>query len=168
MKNASRVIAVHNHPSGMLAPSEEDIDLTDRLIQVGKILDIVVADHLIISTTTYTSFRGNGLMDELEKSLKYVPTYQVVEKIRKQEQLIAKQALAQERDKTKAARNETKDAKEKARLEREHRRIEKERREKLELAMVTTLLEKDVSIENIAKIMEITPTAVKKILSKNN
>jgi len=154
MKNASRVIAVHNHPSGMLAPSEEDIDLTDRLIQVGKILDIVVADHLIISTTTYTSFRGNGLMDELEKSLKYVPTYQVIEKIRKEEKEIAREKLALEKDKTKAAREDAK--------------IKKERLEKLQLTMATTLLDKGISIENIAKIMEITPKAVEKIIKNRS
>ena len=45
MKNASRVIMVHNHPSGSLTPSEADKDITDRLIQVGRIL----VDHLIIT-----------------------------------------------------------------------------------------------------------------------
>lgn len=45
MKNASRVIMVHNHPSGSLSPSEADKDITDRLIQVGRIL----VDHLIIT-----------------------------------------------------------------------------------------------------------------------
>lgn len=82
-------------------------------------------------------------MDELEKSLKYVPTYQVVEQIRKEEQKIAKEKLALEK-------NKTKDAKEKARLE-------IERREKLEIAMVAALLDKGVAIESIAKVMESTP-----------
>ncbi|MFD1261339.1 JAB domain-containing protein [Entomomonas asaccharolytica] len=40
MKNATRVIAVHNHPAGSMTPSTQDKDITDRLIQVGKILDI--------------------------------------------------------------------------------------------------------------------------------
>lgn len=147
MKNASRVIAVHNHPSGRLSPSVTDKDITDRLIQVGRILNIEFVDHLIISPLSYTSFRSIGLMDELEKSLKYVPTYQVVEQIRKEEKKIAKEKLELEKNKTKA---------------------EKERREKLELATVTALIAKDVSIEDIAKIMEITPKQVEKIIAKNN
>ncbi len=147
MKNASRVIAVHNHPSGRLSPSVTDKDITDRLIQVGRILNIEFVDHLIISPLSYTSFRSIGLMDELEKSLKYVPTYQVVEQIRKEEKQIAKEKLDLEKNKTKA---------------------EKERREKLELVTVKALLDKNVSIEDIAKIMEITPKAVNKVINKIN
>lgn len=158
MKNATRVIAIHNHPSGRLIPSKSDLDITDRLIQVGRILNIYLIDHLIISTENYESFKSMGVMDELEKSLKYVPTYQVVEQIRKEEKKIAREKLALEKGKTKSAQ-------EKARLEQEQRKIEQERREKLELTMVTTLLDKGVSVENIAKIMEITPKAVEKIIN---
>ena len=147
MKNASRVIAVHNHPSGRLSPSVTDKDITDRLIQVGRILNIEFVDHLIISPLSYTSFRSIGLMGELEKSLKYVPTYQVVEQIRKEEKKIAKEKLELEKNKTKA---------------------EKERREKLELATVTALIAKDVSIEDIAKIMDITPKAVEILLNRKS
>ena len=147
MKNASRVIALNNHPSGRLSPSVTDKDITNRLIQVGRILNIEFVDHLIISPLSYTSFRSIGLMDELEKSLKYVPTYQVVEQIRKEEKQIAKEKLDLEKNKTKA---------------------EKERREKLELVTVKALLDKNVSIEDIAKIMEITPKAVNKVINKIN
>ena len=141
MKNASRVIMVHNHPSGSLTPSEADKDITDRLIQVGRILNIDLIDHLIITPTTYISFRSIKLMDELEQSLKYVPTFQVIERIRKEEKQIAKEKLAVERSKTKA---------------------EKTRREKLEHATANALLTKGVPIEEIAKIMEITVKAVEK------
>lgn len=180
MKNASRVIAVHNHPTGRLEPSDADKEVTDRLIQVGRILNITFVDHLIISPVNYSSFRATGLMDELEKSLKYVPTYLVIEQIRKEEKRIAKEKLAIERDKTKTAKekvrlekDKTKTAQEKAReareqakAEREAKQIEKQRREKLEQTMVNTLLEKGVGIESIAKIMEMTPKAVGKIISK--
>lgn len=152
MKNATRVIAVHNHPSGRLVPSKDDLDITDRLIQVGRILNIALVDHLIISTEAYESFRGMGLMDELEKSLKYVPTYQVIEQIRKEEKKIAREKVKSANDKAKAAKEETK--------------IERERREKLESTMVTTLLDKGVSIEDIAKIMEIVPKAVEVIINR--
>ena len=109
MKNASRVILVHNHPSGSLTPSDADKDITDRLIQVGRILNIDLIDHLIITPKSYISFRSTKLMDELEQSLKYVPTYQVVERIRKEEKLIAKEKLAVANDKIKTAQaNEVK------------------------------------------------------------
>lgn len=147
MKNATRVIAIHNHPSGRLVPSKADLDITDRLIQVGRILNIALVDHLIISTEAYESFRSMGIMDDLEKSVTYVPTYQVVEQIRKEEKKIA-------RDKVKLANDKTK--------------IERERREKLEFAMVSTLIDKNVSIEDIAKIMEITPKSVESIVNKFN
>lgn len=145
MKNASRVIAVHNHPSGRLAPSVCNKDMTDRLIQVGRILNIELVDHLIISTKTYVSFKAIGLMDELEKSLKYVPAYQIMEQIRKEEKAIAKEKLACEKHKTKS---------------------EKVRREKLEIIMVTTLLEKGMDKQAIAKIMGITLKQIEKLLNK--
>lgn len=180
MKNASRVIAIHNHPSGRLLPSDADKDVTDRLIQVGRILNIELVDHLIISPISYLSFRSIELMDELEKSLKYVPTYQIIEQIRKEERKIAKEKLAIERDKTKSAqekvrleKDKTKTAQEKARearelakAEREAKQIEKQRREKLEQTMVNTLLEKGVEIESIAKIMEMTPKQIEKMVNK--
>ncbi|MDF0605844.1 JAB domain-containing protein [Neisseriaceae bacterium TC5R-5] len=58
MKNATRIIAVHNHPSCSLKPSESDKDVTDRLIQVGRILNIKLEDYLIISTHHYVSFKA--------------------------------------------------------------------------------------------------------------
>ncbi|OCG71232.1 hypothetical protein A9G41_03555 [Gilliamella sp. Nev5-1] len=154
MKNASRVILVHNHPSGSLIPSAADKDITDRLIQVAHILNIELTDHLIITPKTYISFRSIKLMAELEQSLKYVPTYQVVERIRKQEKQIAKEKLAVERDKTKTAQQKAK--------------AEKARREKAESEkkiLINALLEKGVSIENIAKILGITVRAVKGIIN---
>lgn len=160
MKNASRVIAIHNHPGGSMTPSENDKDVTDRLIQVGRILNITLEDHLIISTTTYMSFKAVGLMDKLEASLLYVPTFQIIEQIRKEEKKIAREKLELEKGKTRTARDATKAA-------REAEKIEKERREKLEHAMVTALLNRDVSIDDIAKIMEITPNVVHKIINKN-
>lgn len=154
MKNASRVIAVHNHPSGRLSPSVTDKDITDRLIQVGQILNIEFVDHLIISSESYTSFRSIGLMDELEKSLKYVPTYQVVEQIRKEEKKIAREKLALERDKTKSAQEKAKLAKEAEKLAQIQAK-----------ALANALLDKGVDLKTIAKIMEITPKAVEKMIN---
>lgn len=70
-KKATKVILVHNHPSGELTPSEEDKDITDKLIQCGKVIHCPVIDHLIISTDNYFSFADTGLLAELEKSTRY-------------------------------------------------------------------------------------------------
>jgi len=55
------IILVHNHPSGSLKPSHEDVVLTKRITEAGKILDIHVMDHLIITDSGYFSFADNGL-----------------------------------------------------------------------------------------------------------
>ena len=104
MKNANRIISVHNHPSGRLDPSEEDKDVTDRLIQVCKILNIHMEDHLIISPTSYINFVSMGLMIQLEASLKYVPTYEIIDQIRQEEWAIAKDAVKSVQDKKKIER----------------------------------------------------------------
>ena len=74
-KLAVKVLFVHNHPSGNLTPSAEDKDLTDHLIQAGRIITKEVLDHLIISTTDYFSFENDGLMAKLRKSKKYAVRY---------------------------------------------------------------------------------------------
>ena len=74
-KRAVKLILVHNHPSGQLIPSSDDKDLTDHLIQACRIMNIPVDDHLIITETSYYSFKDNGLLAELENSTKYVPQY---------------------------------------------------------------------------------------------
>lgn len=67
-KLAVRMILVHNHPSGEVDPSKEDRDFTDRMLKVGKLINIEVLDHLVISEKTYTSFKDDGIMSELLKS----------------------------------------------------------------------------------------------------
>jgi DNA repair protein RadC len=59
---ASSLILAHNHPSGELRPSEQDIKITRNLIECGKILDLIILDHLIISSNSYYSFGDEGLM----------------------------------------------------------------------------------------------------------
>lgn len=76
-KRAVKLIIVHNHPSGQLKPSEQDKDITDQLIQVGRIMKVPLMDHLIISETDHYSFSDSGLLYELEQSLKYVPAYEI-------------------------------------------------------------------------------------------
>ncbi|MFL0072781.1 JAB domain-containing protein, partial [Tenacibaculum maritimum] len=90
-KRAVKIILCHNHPSGELKPSNSDKDISDRLIQVGIIVDTEVIDHLIISTKSYLSFKDIGLLDELKKSTKYVPKYVLEQRIKKEATEIAKQ-----------------------------------------------------------------------------
>ena len=58
--SASFLICIHNHPSGNVDPSMEDIRLTERLSEIGFILGIVVLDHMIIGKYGYYSFYENG------------------------------------------------------------------------------------------------------------
>lgn len=60
--NTSSIIISHNHPSGNLKPSHADIKLTNQLKDGGKLLEIVVWDHLIISNDNYYSFADDGMM----------------------------------------------------------------------------------------------------------
>ena len=60
-QNASGIILAHNHPSGDPTPSPEDVQLTYRLVQLGKELDIDVVDHLIIGKGRWVSLRSKGL-----------------------------------------------------------------------------------------------------------
>lgn len=90
-KRTVKVILAHNHPSGAVKASDEDKDITDRLIQVGNIIKIKVMDHLIITEKKYNSFKDTGLMDVLEKSTKYVPKYILQERLKKEaEEIIRK------------------------------------------------------------------------------
>ncbi|MBK8581637.1 MAG: DNA repair protein RadC [Flavobacteriales bacterium] len=59
---ASCIAVAHNHPSGQLRPSEEDIRLTKKLMEGGRFLDIIVQDHIIIAGENYYSFADNGQM----------------------------------------------------------------------------------------------------------
>lgn len=60
--SASGLLVAHNHPSGAASPSKADIDLTNKLIEGGKILDIQVLDHIIICADKYYSFLDEGRM----------------------------------------------------------------------------------------------------------
>ncbi len=61
-RHAASVAIVHNHPSGDLEPSQNDIEVTKRLATAGKIMGIEVVDHLIISEQGFFSFRERNLL----------------------------------------------------------------------------------------------------------
>lgn len=58
--NASAVILSHNHPSGQLKPSEADISITKKIIEAGKLVDITVLDHVILTSEGFYSFKDEG------------------------------------------------------------------------------------------------------------
>lgn len=62
IKGAAAVILVHNHPSGDISPSREDLSLTTRLVEAGRLIGIEVLDHLIISGSRYLSFRSESYL----------------------------------------------------------------------------------------------------------
>lgn len=62
INSCSSIILVHNHPSGEAQPSHEDIVLTNRLDECGKLIGIKVLDHVVIGDGVYFSFKEEGLI----------------------------------------------------------------------------------------------------------
>ena len=60
--NASNVMIAHNHPSGNLKPSKADEDLTLKIKEAGKFLDLPLLDHFIITKEVYFSFADEGII----------------------------------------------------------------------------------------------------------
>ncbi len=61
-EGAAGIVVVHNHPSGDPTPSADDRSITKQLVDAGKILDILVYDHVIIGGSRYVSFAEAGLL----------------------------------------------------------------------------------------------------------
>jgi DNA repair protein RadC len=59
-RSAAAIILIHNHPSGDPTPSQEDINITRRLVEVGRLVGIEVLDHLIIGDGVFTSLKEKG------------------------------------------------------------------------------------------------------------
>ena len=98
-KKALKLILVHNHPSGNLVPSFGDEDMTDRLIQVGLIMNVPVIDHIIITENSYYSFEESGLLTKLAKSTKYVPAFMLKRQYEKAGKEIGKKEGVKENQK---------------------------------------------------------------------
>ncbi|OYU97656.1 MAG: hypothetical protein CFE21_05030 [Bacteroidetes bacterium B1(2017)] len=60
---ASGIVLCHNHPSGNTSPSKQDIEITKKLLEAGKYLDISINDHIIVGNKTYFSFADNGILN---------------------------------------------------------------------------------------------------------
>ncbi len=62
LASAAYIICIHNHPSGNVIPSSEDINITNNLVEIGKIQGIPIIDHIIVSDNNYYSFYENELI----------------------------------------------------------------------------------------------------------
>jgi len=89
LKAAVQMVLVHNHSSGEVKPSKEDINITDRLIQVGNIIGIKVLDHLIIGEKTYNSLGDTGELAKIEESTRYMPNYKQQAELKKEAAKVA-------------------------------------------------------------------------------
>lgn len=71
LSNAAQMILLHCHPSGSLVPSKEDIDVTNRMIEICDLIGIPLADHIIIGGNNrqeYFSFRAKGILQNAEEN----------------------------------------------------------------------------------------------------
>jgi DNA repair protein RadC len=82
-KRAVSVILVHNHPSGEMEPSAADKYITDKMIQIGKFINVPVIDHLIISEKDYYSFIDSGLLKKLEKESTFDLSFSKIDQMEK-------------------------------------------------------------------------------------
>lgn len=66
LKGASAIIVAHNHPSGNLQPSQEDLKVISKLVSAGEILEIKVLDSIIFSRQGFLSFANEGILEQSE------------------------------------------------------------------------------------------------------
>lgn len=64
--NASCIILLHNHPSGEIEPSKNDIELTKRLVEAGEVIGIDVIDHIVVGNTFFSFLQNNLLKSNKE------------------------------------------------------------------------------------------------------
>lgn len=62
LANAVNIVVIHNHPSGDPKPSREDVEVTKRLMEAGRIVGVQLLDHIIIGRPGYTSLKEKGHM----------------------------------------------------------------------------------------------------------
>jgi DNA repair protein RadC len=67
LANSATMILTHNHPSGDVSPSPEDLAITEKIVQAASVVDILVHEHLIISMfdDRYYSFADNGIIEKI-------------------------------------------------------------------------------------------------------
>lgn len=72
--SAAFIILVHNHPGGSPEPSESDIEVTKKLVRIGKMIGVWIQDHIIIGNNGYTSLKARGIISSYHwPTMKYTP-----------------------------------------------------------------------------------------------
>lgn len=142
-KEAKKIILCHNNPDGSLQPNEVSKDVTDWMIQVGLLVNTPVYDHLVVSTTSYMSFKASGLFAELEKSKKYVIPRELERRAREEERKKANIELEQ------------------AALEAEEKRLEDIEQNRLDIAY--SMKEEGAGIEMIARVTGLTEAEIERL-----
>lgn len=94
-------------------PKKGEKDAIDRLLQIGKIVNMPIIDHQIISPKNFLSFEKEGIMQELQQSLKYVPSYELAHQIQEQAAALLQQKEAENKAKIQQIKKELKEAQEK-------------------------------------------------------
>lgn len=61
LKSATSIVCVHNHPSKIAEPSQEDVQITQKLAKIGEVMNIQVVDHIIVGGDNYVSLKERGL-----------------------------------------------------------------------------------------------------------
>ena len=90
-KRAVKIILVHNHPSGELTPSRNDIEVTDKMLSIGSFVNVPVIDHVIITETEYFSFASEGLLEEIQQNSYYDLTFSQIDMLKEQMEYIKKE-----------------------------------------------------------------------------
>ena len=96
-KSSSYVVLAHNHPSGSLKPSDSDMELTNRLMKAGDILDVKVIEHVIVTDKSYFSFHNNGLIDKLEMDTSYALSFIYEKKMTRKMEALKKEVEKQKK-----------------------------------------------------------------------
>jgi DNA repair protein RadC len=94
-KQAQRLILIHNQPSGILKPSQEDKDFIDKIIKACELVKTLVIDYVIITEHSYFSCADTGLLEQLEASTKYLLSYELERKLHEELQA-AREEIEQE------------------------------------------------------------------------
>jgi DNA repair protein RadC len=108
-KKATKIVLVHNHPSGNLEPSLSDIKTTDRMQAIGDFIQMPILDHLIITEEAFYSFADTGLLDKIVNESRFDLHFEKADK------LLTDMKKLQRQNKTeiKKIKKETAEAKEK-------------------------------------------------------
>ena len=104
-KQAAKLIMVHNHPSGTLQPSTNDITITERMMAIGKFLNLPVIDHLIITEKDYFSFANTLLLQKIAQETLYDLTFAEVDKLKDVERRLRNELAKSKHDLKNMAKN---------------------------------------------------------------